>query len=158
MEVYEMTFIKTKTFVLALVMALASTTVVVASQHMKSEGANAITGTISLVDAQSGIIWLKDKNDERIKLVAPPEEQLKGLEVGNRVEVRLKEQTGAKTSETQADQTVAGKIRKVDEASQLLRIETTQGNIIDISPPKDLLAGMEEGEQVTLSIYEKSSQ
>jgi len=39
--------------------------------------------------------------------------------------------------------------------SRLLRIETTQGNMIDISPLKALLSGMEVGERVQLAIHKK---
>jgi hypothetical protein len=146
----------TRTLVGALVVLLASTTWVFAAQHMENKKANAIIGTVSLVDADTGIIWLQDKNDTRIKMVAPPEEQLQGLAVGDRIEVRLEEQSGAGSSESRPDQTVAGTIRKVDEEPRLLRIETTQGNIIDISPPEELKSGMKAGDRVQLTIHKKS--
>jgi len=155
-EVNEMARIRIKMLIGALLVSLASTTLVFAAQHMQSEGANTIIGTISLVDAESGIIWLKDQNDTRLKMVAPPEEQLQGLEAGNRVEVRLEHQKGTEPAASQADQTVAGTIRKVDETAKLLRIETAKGNIIDISPlSEELSAGMEAGERVRLTIHKQ---
>jgi hypothetical protein len=146
----------TKALVGALVVLLASTTWVFAAQHMENKGANAIIGTVDLVDAETGIVWLEAENNARIKMVAPPEEQLQGLEVGDRIEVRLEKQRAASASENLPDQTVAGTLREVDEASGLLRMETTRGNIIDIGSPKGLASGMEAGDRVQLTIHKKS--
>ena len=88
-------------------------------------------------------------------MVASPEEQLKGLEVGDRVEVRLEEQSVAGSPDSAPDRTVSGIIRKVDDGSKLLRIETTEGNIIDISPLNGLSSGMAAGERVQLAIHKK---
>jgi hypothetical protein len=84
--------------------------------------------------------------------VAAPTILLSGLQVDQRIEMAITDTSGMQAAETQTHKRVAAQIQNVDMAGDLLRLKTTDGEIIDIQAPTLSLDDLQIGESVEVTL------
>ena len=82
---------------------------------------------------------LKLPEDQTLHMAASTQ-LLNDLKTGQRVNVVVTKQTVARTTEMPSGETSLAEVRKVDKRVRFLRLLTTQGEIVELSPGQQLLA------------------
>jgi len=111
-----------------------------------------ITATVTFVDAKSGLMQLKLPEDKTLNMAASTQ-LLNDLKIGQRINVVVTKKTVAHTTEMPSGETSLAEVRKVDKRVRFLRLLTTQGEIVELSPGQQLLDGLRAGDRVQIGIH-----
>ncbi len=136
------------TMVLALL--LGGSLLASADQKTEASAEDMMKGTVELVMAQTGLLWVTLDDGSRLK-VAAPTKLLDNLQKGSEVAILITKQ---KTQGAADDNTSVATVQKIDSSTGLLRLMTAQDEIIDLRPPEQILAGLQEGDRVKMSVRE----
>ena len=111
-----------------------------------------ITATVTFVDAISGLMQLKLPEDKTLNMAASTQ-LLNDLKIGQRINVVVTKKTVAHTTEMPSGETSLAEVRKVDKRVRFLRLLTTQGEIVELSPGQQLVEGLKAGDRVQIGIH-----
>jgi hypothetical protein len=137
---------------LTMVFALLLSGAMLAGAAGKTEARaeDTIKGTVEFVDAQTGLLWVTLDDGSRLK-VAAPTELLDNLQKGSETEILITKQ---ETERATGEDTSVATVQKIDSSIGLLRLLTAQDEIIDLRPPQNILADLQTGDRVKMSIRE----
>ena len=110
-----------------------------------------IAGTVVFVEARAGLLWIRDDQGTIVKMTGPTE-LLQDLQEEERVEIMFEDQSTTRIAGVTRDAAVAATVRQVDETDDLLRLQTTEGEIIDLRPTPAVLEDLQAGDVVQVSI------
>ena len=136
------------TMVLALL--LGSAVLVGANEKTEASAKDTIKGTVELVDAQTGLLWVTLDNGSRLK-VAAPTKLLDHLQKGSKAEIVITKQ---ETEGATGKNTSVATVQKIDSSTGLLRLRTSEDEIVDLKPPERILANLQQGDRVKMSVRE----
>jgi hypothetical protein len=118
---------------------------------VEAAASKTIAGTVVFVDARTGLLWIRDGNGTIVKMTGPTE-LLQDLQKEERVEVVFMEQSNTRINGATRGATVSATVSKVDQTDDLLRLQTTEGEIIDLQPTPAVLEDLQAGDAVQVSI------
>lgn len=140
-------------FIRPLVMAFALLgAVAMLGEAATQTPSKSITATVTFVDAKSGLMQLKLPEDKTLNMAASTE-LLNDLKSGQRVNVVVTKKTAVHATEMPSGDTSLAEVRKVDKRVRFLRLLTTQGEIVELSPGQQLLDGLQAGDRVQIGIH-----
>jgi Cu/Ag efflux protein CusF len=165
---------------MALVLALAAATSLLAQKAIYESEAKVVTATIEAIDKASRVVTLKTEAGSRLHVTAPPEmEGFNRLKVGDLVSARYFEAiavrlarpgspppTGTPTtsirrkddvpgSETMRERTIRATITSVDAAAPSLMVRTSDGVERAMAvTDKSQLNALKAGDQIDVTFYE----
>jgi hypothetical protein len=111
-----------------------------------------ITATVTFVDAKIGLMQLKLPEDKTLNMAASTQ-LLNDLKTGQRVNVVVTKKAVAHATDMPPGETSLAEVRKVDKKMRFLRLLTTQGEIVELSPGQQLLDGLQAGDRVQIGIH-----
>lgn len=111
-----------------------------------------ITATVTFVDAKAGLMQLKLPEDKTLNMAASTK-LLNDLKAGQRVNVVVTKKTVAPATGMPSGETSSAEVRKVDKKVRFLRLLTTQGEIVELSPGQQLVEGLRAGDRVQIGIH-----
>ena len=135
---------------MVLTLLLSGTLLASADQRTEASAEDMMKGKVELVMAQTGLLWVTLDDGSRLK-VAVPTKLLDNLQKGSEVAILITKQ---KTQGAADDNTSVATVQKIDSSTGLLRLMTAQDEIIDLRPPEQILAGLQEGDRVKMSVRE----
>jgi len=121
-----------------------------AAGHTEASAEDTIKGTVEFVDAQTGLLWVTLEDGSRLT-VAAPTELLDNLQKGSETEIMITKQG---TEGATGEDTSVATVQKIDSSIGLLRLLTAQDEIIDLRPPQHILADLQTGDRVKMSVRE----
>ena len=113
---------------------------------------DSITATVTFVDAKIGLMQLKLPEDKTLTMAASTK-LLDDLKTGQRVNVVVTKKTAPHATEMPSGDTASAKVQKVDKKVRFLRLLTTQGEIVELSPGQQLVEGLKAGDRVQIGIH-----
>jgi hypothetical protein len=113
---------------------------------------NSITATVTFVDAKIGLMQLKLPQDKTLKMAASTQ-LLEELKTGQRVNIVVTKKTAAHATEMPSGETSSAEVRKVDKKARFLRLLTTEGEIVELSPGHQLVEGLQAGDRAQIGIH-----
>jgi hypothetical protein len=136
---------------LALVVLFVGATLAIVADQAKAAANDTLTGTVVFVDAPTGLLWFQAQDGAMVK-VAAPTVLLSGLQVDQRIEMAITDASGMHAADTQTRGRVSAQIQNVDAAGDLLRLRTTDGEIIDIQASALPLDDLQIGENIEITL------
>lgn len=133
-----------------LALLLGSVVLVGANQKTEASAEDTMKGRVEFVDAQTGLLWVALDNGSRLK-VAAPTKLLDNLQKGSEAEILITKQDVQGAAD---DNTSVATVQKIDTSNGLLRLMTAEDEIVDLRPPEKILADLQEGDRVKMSVRE----
>jgi hypothetical protein len=135
---------------MTLVLLLGGVMLAGAAGQTEARSEDSIKGTVEFVDAQTGLLWVTLDDGSRLK-VAAPTALLNHLQKGSETEILITKQ---ETEGATGEDTAVATVQKIDSSIGLLRLLTAQDEIIDLRPPQNILADLQTGDRVKMSVRE----
>jgi hypothetical protein len=134
------------------VLFMGATTLAIVADQAEAAMSDTLTGTVVFVDAPTGLLWFQ-ASDGAIVKVAAPTVLLSGLQVNQHIEMAITDASDMHAAGTQTGEKVDAQVQNVDTAGDLLRLKTTDGEIIDIQASTLSLDDLQIGENVEVSLH-----
>jgi hypothetical protein len=139
-----------------LALLLLGTTLGLVVDPVEAAASKKMAGTVVFVDARPGLLSIRDDDGYIVKMTGPTE-LLQDLRTGEYVEIEFAEQSNTRIAEVTQGGAVATTVRQVNETDDLLRLQTTEGEIIDLRPTSAVLEDLQAGDAVQVSIRNTGS-
>lgn len=131
-------------------------TLTFAASSMDTTPRNTLAGTVLFVDADTGLLWLQAADGNIVKMTAPTT-LIKGLSKGEAISFSITESLANRRNTAPFDNMVSASVQNIDAAKELIRLQTENGEIIDVQAADKLRSGLQEGERVVVGIRMKLS-
>jgi hypothetical protein len=140
-----------RVWTLALVVLLMGATLTIVTDLAQAAVGDTLTGTVTFVDARTGLLWFQAPDGAIVK-VAAPTRLLNGLQVDQRIEMAINGASSMDATDPQRSKGVSAQVQNVDAAGDLLRLRTSDGEIIDIETSALSLDDLRVGENVEITL------
>jgi ribosomal protein S1 len=150
-----MTKLSIRAGVTALVLLCALATRGLPTASAQTTSGDTMTATVTFVDPQTGLLWLRNSEGQIIK-VAASTKLLDELRKGDRVEVILTKQAAHEATQAPPGDTSTARVREIMKDVGMISLLTDQGEIFTIQPSQGLLAGLQPGDKVTVAVQKIS--
>jgi hypothetical protein len=137
---------------LTLIVLFTGAALAIVTDQAEAAISDTLTGTVVFVDAPTGLLWFQAPDGAIVK-VAAPTNLLSDLQVDQRIEMAITDASDMHTADTQMRNKVAAQVQNVDVAGDLLRLKTTDGEIIDIQASTLSLDDLQIGENVEVTLH-----
>lgn len=146
----------TRIYIIAAALLGSVFTLTFAASSMDTTPGNTLAGTVLFVDADTGLLWLQSADGNIVKMTAPTT-LIKGLSKGEAIGFSITGPLDNRRNKATFDQMVSASVQHIDAAQELIRLQTENGEIIDVQAADKLLGGLHEGERVVVGIRMKLS-
>ena len=139
-------------FVMVLASLCSVMPLVLAASPSEIAPSERLAVTVVYVDPEARMLWFKAPEGALMKLRAPAK-LLDDLGAGDLAEVMITAQPDAHLSGVPSHDTVSAVVQLVNVETGLVRLKTSQGDIMNLTPSKAFLDTLKTGENVQIAIY-----